>query len=118
MSTTGERLKKIRESKRYSLRKLAEVSGVNFKTIHRIEKEEGGTSADTLYRLALALEVPLTDIMGLSDNNTEEGDVTVGSVRISEILRILEDLTQRPLDENTKKSVKYALLHYADKLDQ
>ena len=56
------RLKEIRESKGFSVSKLASMSNVTRQTIHRLESEKDSVaSIKTLKALAEALSVKVTD---------------------------------------------------------
>lgn len=57
LQALGRHLKKIRESREMSLRKLADKADVDFSQIHRIEKGESNPSFTMLLALARALEV-------------------------------------------------------------
>jgi transcriptional regulator with XRE-family HTH domain len=50
--TVGEKIKKLREEKNISMRKLAEELGVSHAHISKVEKGEVGTSVDFLKSLA------------------------------------------------------------------
>ncbi|MCD6401279.1 MAG: cupin domain-containing protein [Anaerolineales bacterium] len=56
----GERLRALRNNRGFSLRSLAEISGLNFNTLSLIENGKSSPSVSTLQRLALALNVPIT----------------------------------------------------------
>ena len=58
----GENLRKIREKKDLSQRALAEIAGIDFTQIGRIERGEINTTLSSVYTLAKALEVPLTKL--------------------------------------------------------
>jgi transcriptional regulator with XRE-family HTH domain len=53
----GENLRKVREKKDYSQRKLAELAGINFTQIGKIERGEINTTLSTVYAIAKALEI-------------------------------------------------------------
>jgi transcriptional regulator with XRE-family HTH domain len=53
----GKNLKRIRESKDLSLRKLSDLADVDFSQIHRIEKGESNPSITMVIALAQALGV-------------------------------------------------------------
>ena len=53
-------LKRLRAEKGYTLRKLAEKSGVNFNTIQYLENGKTNAMVGTIARLATALEVDIT----------------------------------------------------------
>jgi transcriptional regulator with XRE-family HTH domain len=72
MATFGERLKRIRESKGWTLQELATRSGVPYETIYRVER---GTHQEprvsVAAKLARVLGVSLDVLAGVYD---EEGE--------------------------------------------
>ncbi|MGB9672620.1 MAG: cupin domain-containing protein [Anaerolineales bacterium] len=56
----GNRLREVRQAQGYSLRSLAEKSGLNVNTLCLIENNKTSPSVSTLQQLALALQVPIT----------------------------------------------------------
>ncbi len=57
----GIRLKQLREMRGVSMRTLATMSGLSANALSMIERGKTSPSVSTLYRLADALEVPVTD---------------------------------------------------------
>lgn len=57
----GARIRHLREEAGLSLRGLAELCGLSFNAISRIEHGENSPTVATLHRLASALNVPITD---------------------------------------------------------
>lgn len=57
----GLRLSQLRESRRISMRALAQRSGLSANALSMIERGKTSPSVSTLYRLADALGVPVTD---------------------------------------------------------
>lgn len=55
----GKRLKDLRTERGYSLRILAERSGLNINTLSLIENGKSSPSVSTLQQLSQALEVPI-----------------------------------------------------------
>lgn len=53
----GLRIKGVREKRHYTREKLAEMAGISAKFLYEIEGGKKGFSADTLYKLAEALEI-------------------------------------------------------------
>ena len=51
------KLRELREDRAYSARELAELIGVHYRTILRLENGQGGTQPRTLRKLAEALGV-------------------------------------------------------------
>lgn len=56
----GTRLREVRQAQGYSLRSLAEKSGLNVNTLCLIENNKTSPSVSTLQQLAQALHVPIT----------------------------------------------------------
>ena len=64
MSNFSRNLKFIREQKKLSQNKLAELSNVNQTTIARWENEEISPSLDNIYDVANALNISIADLTG------------------------------------------------------
>lgn len=60
--TLAERLREERRRRRFSLRRLAELSGLSTTTVHQIEAGRGSPSLATLQALASSLGVPLASL--------------------------------------------------------
>ncbi len=56
----GRRLRELRTSQGYSLRALADRSGLNVNTLSLVENGKSSPSVSTLQQLALALDVPIS----------------------------------------------------------
>jgi transcriptional regulator with XRE-family HTH domain len=66
-SFLGERLRALRKQRGLSQERLGHKSGLSGKFIGEVERGEKSISIDSLYRVSLALEVPLstlTDVRG------------------------------------------------------
>lgn len=59
--------KKIRFGKSISLRRLEQLSGVDFSQIHRIEKGSTSPTLITMYALAKGLDISLGDLAEFED---------------------------------------------------
>lgn len=59
----GRRLKKIRTTKKLSLRKLSDLADVDFSQIHRIEKGESNPTLTMILTLSNALNVSASDLI-------------------------------------------------------
>ncbi|MGK8466690.1 helix-turn-helix domain-containing protein [Nocardia cyriacigeorgica] len=61
----GERLQSIRKRRGLTQRELAETAGVSFSLVRKVEQgERDDVRIDTLRRLAVALDCPLTALLG------------------------------------------------------
>ena len=59
----GNNIRAARSGKRLSQEKLAELAGLDRKTVNRIEQGTHGTLIDHLVLIAHALDVPLRDLV-------------------------------------------------------
>ncbi|QQS19845.1 helix-turn-helix transcriptional regulator [Candidatus Saccharibacteria bacterium] len=57
-------LLKIRKQQRYTQRELAKLAGLNSNYYAKVERGEGMPSIKTIHKLAKALKVTATDIVG------------------------------------------------------
>jgi transcriptional regulator with XRE-family HTH domain len=71
MSNIGKLIKDKRTEKNLSQRKLAELCGMSYSHICRLEKGENVPTIDTLTKIAGALEIPLNDFS--IDSNGKPG---------------------------------------------
>ncbi|MBQ0974579.1 helix-turn-helix transcriptional regulator [Streptomyces sp. RK31] len=60
----GGRIRTARTGRKLSQEKLAELAGLDRKTVNRIEQATHATSVDHLLLIADALRVPLRDLVG------------------------------------------------------
>jgi transcriptional regulator with XRE-family HTH domain len=60
----GNRLRQLREARKISMRTLATLSGLSANALSMIERGKTSPSVSTLYRIADALTVPVTDFFG------------------------------------------------------
>jgi transcriptional regulator with XRE-family HTH domain len=68
----GQRLRALRKERRWSQEKLGDESGLSGKFIGEVERGEKSISVDSLYRVSLALAIPLKD---LTDVRPDRGAV-------------------------------------------
>lgn len=57
-------LSKIRKQLRYTQREVAEMAGLNPNYYAKVERGDGTPSLKTLYKIAKALNVSITDVAG------------------------------------------------------
>ena len=58
----GQRLRTLRKQRGWSQEKLGDQSSLSGKFIGEVERGEKSISVDSLYRVALALEIPLREL--------------------------------------------------------
>ncbi len=61
----GNSLRQLREAHKVSMRTLAQMSGLSANALSMIERGKSSPSVSTLYKLADAMEVPITDFFNL-----------------------------------------------------
>lgn len=63
----GERIRQLRQQRGMSINRLAAAAGVAHSVVSRLEHGHvTNPTAETLRRLATALEVPLTELLGIA----------------------------------------------------
>ncbi|PYN38223.1 MAG: hypothetical protein DME01_01520 [Candidatus Rokuibacteriota bacterium] len=74
----GQRLRALRKQRALSQERLGKGSGLSGKFIGEVERGEKSISIDSLYRVSVALEVPLRDLTDVGDKHstvpTEEAE--------------------------------------------
>ena len=63
-SKIPENLSNIRKQQRYTQKEVAEVAGLNPNYYAKVERGDGVPSLKTLYKIAKALNVSVSDIVG------------------------------------------------------
>lgn len=98
MNTLGERLKSLREGKKFSKGALAEKAGVHYSQIGRYERNEATPSAEILKNLANELEVSTDFLM----NGTSE-QIANNSINDKTLINQFNKISK--LTEENKKVV-------------
>ena len=60
-SIVGQQIRKLRKQRGLSLRALADLCGISANAISLIERRENSPNVSSLHRMAIALNVPITD---------------------------------------------------------
>jgi transcriptional regulator with XRE-family HTH domain len=71
----GTHLRRLREARSFSQQALADHANVAKATIQRIENAQYSATLDVLLSLAMALQIPLRDMMDFSWSMEQEGDI-------------------------------------------
>lgn len=79
----GKRIKELREGKGYTQEKLAELVGLDYQTISRIETGYYFTSYENLEKLSTALGVEIKDLFSIQHLENPEGLM----LKITELLK-------------------------------
>jgi transcriptional regulator with XRE-family HTH domain len=65
----GQRLRALRKQRSLSQERLGERSGLSGKFIGEVERGEKSISIDSLYRVSVALEIPLRELTDVRERN-------------------------------------------------
>ena len=71
----GNHLKKMREAKGFSQEKLAELVGVEYQTISRIETGYYFTNFENLQKISKALDVTIKDLFDFSEEELTKNEI-------------------------------------------
>lgn len=93
-NTLGERLRRLRLEKGYSLRELASVVGTSHRMIAYYEIQGGNPPADVVVKLANALNVSADGLLGLK-NASRSSQAQPENVRLLRKLRQVEKLPSK-----------------------
>ena len=66
----GTRLRALRKQRALSQERLGDRAGLSGKFIGEVERGEKSISIDSLYRVSVALEIPLRDLTDVRDKST------------------------------------------------
>lgn len=107
MSFFSKNLKFLREQRKLSQNKLAELSNVNQTTIARWESEEISPSLDNIYDVSLALNVPIADLTGrdLTNSNQSFDELEILFSKHKDILTDDDRETIKFLIEKRKREI-------------
>lgn len=109
MSYFSKNLKFLREQRKLSQNKLAELSNVNQTTIARWESEEISPSLDNIYDVANVLNVSIADLTGR--DLTEEQPVF-------DELELLFSKNKNILTDDDKETIKFVIEKARRKVDE
>ena len=71
----GKHLKRLREAKGYSQEKLAELVGLEYQTISRIETGFYFTSFENLQKISKALDLTIKDLFDFPENELSKAQL-------------------------------------------
>ncbi|WP_445619207.1 helix-turn-helix domain-containing protein [Kushneria sp. Sum13] len=73
----GRRVIALRQHKTWSLSFLADRAGIAKSSLSRLEQGKGNPTLDTLWRLALQLDIPFSALIATAQSSVSEEDVSV-----------------------------------------
>ena len=101
----GHNLKKIRKSKRLTQEKLSEITQISMASIQRYESGKRQPNIQTINKIAEALGVPVSEILGSNATTNNIGTKIVSAQTINNISH--EELAERTgIDEKYLRIIK------------
>lgn len=91
LKTIGSKIRAVRKSKKMSQEKLAELSGLHPTYISDIELGKVNASIYSFYMVAKALNIPFSDLVGMSQGKTDKDIET----EIAEMMGMFRDLDKK-----------------------
>lgn len=101
MQATADRIRHLRKQKDISQEELALRAGINTVYYGQIERGQKCPTVDTLYKIAVGLEIPLPDLLRFDGQTADSEDVDINTYmeqlikrippnKVSQVIRILE----------------------------
>ncbi|SPJ33617.1 helix-turn-helix domain-containing protein [Kushneria phyllosphaerae] len=105
----GRRITALRQHKPWSLSFLADKAGIAKSSLSRLEQGKGNPTLDTLWRLALQLDIPFSALIATAQSSISDEDVLVSLLdRHQGVLPVdIYLMTLAP------EAVRYAVAHAA-----
>lgn len=95
MKIIGDRLRNIRKEKGLSQEAVADLSGLHFTYVGKLERAEKSATIDSLEKLTTALGVSLAELFRFIEPSTEEKDNFI-------LMQLINKLQGRTIDEQKK----------------
>lgn len=73
--TLGKKIRELRKEKRYSIMNIRELTGLSKSTISEIENDKSSPTAETLQKIADALEVTVDVFFKEDDNDLDKQNI-------------------------------------------
>ena len=115
----SERLKKLRESKGLSQKELAERSGLSTRMVQKYEGGESRPRYEAAEKVALALEIPISQLLGEDNVFVAQAAERYGSRGAKQAEKLMSEVTglfaggeMAEEDMDTMMKLSYILLHY------
>ena len=101
MQATADRIRHLRKQKDISQEELALRAGINTVYYGQIERGQKCPTVDTLYKIAVGLEIPLPDLLRFDGQTADSEDVDINTYmeqlikrippnKVSQVIMILE----------------------------
>ena len=101
----GENIKKLRKNKGLSQKQLAEILNLSEITIRRYEKCSNIPTIETLDKIAIALDVPLNELLGTNATTNDIGRKIISAQSLNNISH--EELAEKTrIDEKHLRVIK------------
>ena len=101
MQATADRIRRLRKQRDISQEELALRAGINTVYYGQIERGQKCPTVDTLYKIAVGLEVPLPDLLRFDVQSTEPEELDaymerlvkrVPPNKVTQVIKVLESV--------------------------
>ena len=107
----GERIRKRRQTLRWSQEKLAEMADVSLNTVSRIEGGQSDMSIEVFRRLAQSLGMSASELVGDMEVMVKDGDMQRMSVRMRRLQQKDREVVFRTVDALVDALSDLSLIH-------
>lgn len=116
--TTGSRIREIRKSQGMTMAKLADTIGVSKSLISQVERGEVLPSLPTLEKIAVFLNVPISEVFKVENNQIEEKQFIVRKENRKKIVIPDSSMTYYLLTPSFRENMEFLVIEvppFADK---
>jgi transcriptional regulator with XRE-family HTH domain len=104
-NSVGERIRAIRKAKELTQQQLAELSGMDDTYIGSLERGERNFSIDTLEKILIALNIPLSELM-YSDSEVNNAE-SLKREAIDEFIGIVSTLNEKQVNSLRNINIEF-----------
>lgn len=115
IAQTGKKIREIRTARKLSMATLAETVGVSKSLISQIERGEVLPSLTTLEKIAVAMDVAITEFFGVEERPHEEQTVVVRKNERKKVLLPNTDKIYHVLTPNFKNHIEFLIIEFPPK---
>lgn len=114
---TGKRIREIRNTKKMTIARLAEMVEVSKSLISQVERGEVLPSLSTLEKIAIALDVPITEFFNVKESSNIENRIVVRKNERKKIIIPNSETVYHVLTPDLRKNVEFLIIEFPPKSD-
>lgn len=116
MSVPGNAIRKIRRAKKMTMQDLSEKVGVSKSLISQVERGEVLPSLTTLEKIAVVLEIPITEFFEVESEEIYEEDIIVRKGSRKKIIMPGSPVIYNMLTTSLKNKIEFLLIEVPPKV--